>query len=156
MSKTPQSPERIILEFLSPSTEPVKLIDLGPDFLRDLNIQLESADRPFRVAIERKESKAGNAYYSYNQNAVPLPDKLGTLIRVEGVIVPLGRVQMSKSGHPMREGSADVVIGSILYTMTAYLSESRRPYFIKVIAHKKPDQTGLKKAQLTPKGGSII
>lgn len=154
--KTPNAPDKIIVEFLAPNGEPVRLIDLGIDFLNSMGIQHNEADRPFRIGVNKRESKAGNSYYEYNQNSLPLPDKMSTLIRLEGAILPLGRIQTSKSGHPMREGSADIVVGGVIYTATGYISESKSPYYVKIIAHKKPEQTGLKKAQLAPKGGSII
>jgi hypothetical protein len=157
MSKTPNAPENITVEFLHANGEHIRLGDLGSDFLSSLGLGLGDGVRPFRVAIERRESKAGNAYYEYSQNGVPFPDGLSTYVRVEGAIVPLGRVHPSNNGYPTRDGGTEVIVGGVVYKVTVYLTESKTPYFVKVVAHKKPEG-GLNslKAQRAPRGGSII
>lgn len=151
-------PEQIVIDFLSSSGTPIRLLDLGADFLSGQNIiEKRQAERPFRIAIEKKQSKAGNAYYEYAQNALPLPDGLSTLIKVEGVVVPMGRIHPSKNGYPTREGVAQIMVGNVVYKLTAYLTEAKEPFYIKVIAHKMPDSQGnIVKARSAPRGGQII
>lgn len=157
MSKTPKAPETITLEFLRSSGEPIHLLDLGPDFLTSVGVDPHDASRPFRVAIERKQSKVGNAYYEYSQNSVPLPDGLSTYVRLEGAIVPMGKTRPSKNGFPTREGVAEIVVGGVVYKVIVYITEGKAPYFLRVVAHKKPDTTGnIAKAQAAPKGGTIL
>ena len=156
--KTPKAPETIAVDFISANGEPIELIDLGPDFLTANGIEASEAKRPFRVAIQKKESKAGNAFYDYSQNSISFPNGLTTLIRVEGTIVPMGKTRPSKKGYPTREGVADVIVGGVVYKVTAYLTEGKTPFYVKIIAHKKPEASGegLKKAQKMPRGGTII
>ena len=151
-------PEQIVIDFLSSSGTPVRLLDLGADFLSGQNIiEKRQAERPFRIAIAKKQSKAGNAFYEYAQNALPLPDGLSTLIKVEGVVVPMGRIHPSKNGYPTREGVAQIMVGNVVYKLTAYLTEGKEPFYIKVIAHKMPDSQGnIGKARSAPRGGQII
>lgn len=150
-------PDSIIIDFLGLDMNPVRLFQLGSTFIQ-LN-GLESVDNslPLKVAASKQTSKAGNFYYSYEQNQIPFPDGLATQVRVEGIVVPFGKVRLSQKGHPTREGTAQIIIGGVLYKVTAYLSESKNPYFVKVVAHKKP-QSGVNilKAQAVPRGGRIV
>ena len=112
---------------------------------------------PFRVAIEKRRSHAGNAFYDYAQNAVPFPDGLATWLRLEGGVIPFGNIRPSKKGYPTREGTANLVIGGTLYVVTAFLTESKDPYWVKVVAHKVPDRSAnIRKAQAAPRGGRIL
>lgn len=157
MSDRDSFPDSITLEFLNASGQPVRLMDLGPAFLQGNGLPATDTVSPFRIAILKRCSKAGNAFYDYSQNAVPLPDGLSTYLRVEGVVIPMGRIRPSQSGHPTRDGSAQIVIGGVVYTVTAYLTEGRTPFYVKVIAHRTPERRGsIAKAQLAPKGGRII
>jgi hypothetical protein len=132
------------------------LIDLDAQFLSSNGIVAPHPYVPFRVAIERKTSKAGNAFYEYSQNSVPLPDGLATYLKLEGAIVPMGQTRPSNSGYPT-EGSAQIVVGGVIYLVTAYVTESRSPYYVKVVAHKLPDKAAnIAKAQRAPRGGTII
>ena len=152
-----RAPDHITVEFLHASGTPVRLMDLGPTFLEANGIAAATAALPFRVAVARKSSQAGNAFYDYAQNSVPLPDGLSTFIRVEGTIVPLGRIRPSQKGYPTREGSSQIIVVGILYTVTVYLTESRSPFYVKVIAHKTPDRKGsITKAQHSARGGRIL
>jgi len=155
-AKTPSAPEKITVEFLNAQGEPLKISDLGSDFMTTNGLDEAHADQDFKIGIVKRDSKAGNAFYDYSQNGVPLPDGLSTFIKVEGTIVPLGRVRPSKNGYPTREGTTQAIIGKVLYKVTVYLTEAKTPYYIKVIAHKKPESTGIRKAQRTPRGGKII
>ncbi|MFN8176411.1 MAG: hypothetical protein U0167_00630 [bacterium] len=158
MSRTPNAPDKITVEFLDSSLASIHLIDLGPDFLHANGIDNVTPDRPFKVAVERKTSKAGNAYYEYSQNGVPLPTGLATFLRVEGAVVPFGKARPSKSGHPTKEGMTEIVVGGVLYKVIAYLTEGKTPFYVKVVAHKKPStpDESLRKAQMSPRGGEII
>jgi hypothetical protein len=157
MGNTDKAPECVTVEFLHASGEPVRLGDLGGAFLTANRIDPTVGAIPFRVAVAKKRSHAGNAFYDYAQNGIPFPDGLSTFVRVEGAVIPLGRIRPSQKGYPTREGTAQVVVGGMLYTVTAYLTESRSPFFVKVIAHKTPDRKGnISKAQFAPRGGHII
>ncbi|MEP7337438.1 MAG: hypothetical protein ABI977_06815 [Acidobacteriota bacterium] len=48
-----------------------------------------------RIGVLKKQSSAGNAYYIYEQHAVPLLEGLATFIKVEGTIVPMGKIKLS-------------------------------------------------------------
>lgn len=153
---TANAPEKITVEFLQANGEPVKLGDLGSAFMAANGIPAGNAVLPFRVGIHKKQSQAGNAFYDYTQNSVPLPDGLNTFIRVEGTIIPMGRTRPSKAGYPTKEGEAQAIVGGIVYSITVYLTESKAPYYVKVVAHKTPDRSAnAKKAQAAPRGGKI-
>jgi hypothetical protein len=157
MGNKDKAPECIVVEFLRSSGEPVRLIDLGAEFLNANNVDHTEVNKPFRVAITKKASKAGNAFYDYFQNGVPLPDGLATFIRVEGAIVPMGKIRPSQKGYPTRDGVTKIVVGGLVYKVTAYITESRAPYYVKVIAHKQPDPNGnTSKTQNAPWGGKIV
>lgn len=157
MGNTDGAPDHVTVEFLQAGGEPVRLADLGAEFMSANGIPPGNAALPFRVAVEKKRSKAGNAFYDYAQNGVPLPDGLSTFVRVEGTIVPMGRTRPSQKGYPTREGNAQVIVGGLVYTLTVYLTEGRTPFYVKVLAHKTPDRTGnITKAQLAPRGGRIV
>ena len=158
MSAYSDAPDQIVVDFLGSNGTPLRLLDLGAEFLSSINvIDRRQAERPFRVAVEKKRSKAGNAYYEYSQNSIPLPDGLSTLVRVEGVVIPMGRIHPSNNGYPTREGITQIMVGSVLYKITAYITEGKNPYYAKVIAHKMPDsQAALGKARSAPRGGQII
>jgi hypothetical protein len=149
--------DSICLEFLRSTGEPLKFIDLGADFLRDHNIPAQSYSSQFKISMVPKDSKAGNVYYDFSQSAIPFPDGLATWIRLDGTVIPMGKIRPSKSGHPTREGAANILIGGILYDVTAFLTESKSPFYIKIIAHKVPDRSAnIKKAQAAPKGGHFV
>lgn len=151
------APNSIRLEFLNSNGEPVRLIDLGSQFLDQMSVPPSKFSAPFQVHVEKKESKAGNDYYDYSQNSVPLPDGLNTFLRLEGSVIPMGKTHPSKNGFPTREGHAQVLVGSTLYKVTAYITEGKSPYWIKVVAHKNPDlNENIKKAQVAPRGGKIV
>lgn len=157
MGKTDRAPDHVTVEFLQAGGGPVRLADLGPEFMAANGILPGKAASAFRVAVEKKQSKAGNAFYDYAQNGVPLPDGLSTFVRVEGTIVPMGRTRPSQKGYPTREGNAQVIVGGVVYTLTAYLTEGRTPFYIKVHAHKTPDRgANITKAQRAPRGGRIV
>jgi len=156
-SKTPNAPDSITLQFLRADGTSIQLRDLGDEFLEANGITSDAADRPFRVLIEKQTSKAGNAFYDYSQNGVTLPDGLRATLAVEGVRLAFGDPRPSKKGYPTREGKADLEIGGVLYEATAYITEAKHPYFVKVHAHKKPDSSKKesKAAPRAPRGGRI-
>lgn len=157
MGNQSTAPSQILVEFIRASGEEVRLIDLGTAFSSTFNVGQNNPNKPFRIAVTRRSSKAGNAFYDYAQNGVPLPDGLATYIRVEGAIVPMGKIRPSQKGYPTREGTTQIIVGGVVYKVTAYLTESRNPYFVKVIAHKQPNgEANVKRAQNAPRGGTII
>ena len=151
------APDKITVEFLQANGNPVLLGDLGTAFLIANGVSSQKISSPFRIGIQQKPSKAGNPFYEYTQSSVALPDGLSTFVRVEGVIVPMGRTRPSQNGYPTRDGFAQVVIGGIVYKVTVIITEGKSPFWIKVLAHKVPDnKAALEKARAVPKGGSII
>ena len=152
------APDSIMLEFLNEDIEPIQLIELGEEFLSYLGINSSEAGKPLKIAIEKKISQAGNAYYEYSQNNMPLPSGLNTYLRLENTIIPMGKTRPSKSSkNPTREGKTEIVVGNKIYKATSYITETKKPYFVKVVAHKKPDtSSNVEKARRAPKGGKII
>jgi hypothetical protein len=155
MNAADKTPHYIMVEFLRPSGEAVCLADLGVAFMKAQAIPPGNGPLAFRIAVEKKISKAGNAFYDYVQNAIPFPDGLSTTVRVAGAIVPMGTPHPSQRGHPTREGSAPVMVAGIPYTATVYLTESRSPFYVKVIAHKTPSSDGGIPTR-APRGGRIV
>ena len=150
-------PLAIKLEFLNANLGSVHIIDLGWSFLESAGISSAEAGRPLIVAIDRKTSIKDNYFYEYEQKDLPLPDGLNTYLRLEGVIIPMGRIRPSKKGNPTREGSAEIVVGGSVYKVTAYITEDSTPFFVKVIAHKKPGgQKAPIKTRSKIKGGRLI
>ena len=115
---TDKAPEFVTVEFLDASGSPVKLIDLGSSCHSANGITTVDPKIASRVEVSKQKRQAVKRFYDYSQNAVPLPDGLASFIRVEGVVVPMGRIRPSKKGHPTREGNAQVVIGDVGYTVT--------------------------------------
>lgn len=151
------APKNIIVEFLNAAGSPINIKDLGTQFIVGLGLEESSIiNKPFRIGIDKKLSKAGNAYYDYWQNGVPLPDGLATNFRVQGMPITFGKVRPSKSnGYPTREGHANIVIDGDTYEITAYLTESKHPFYVKIIAHKI-SSVKLGKPQIKPAGGTIL
>jgi hypothetical protein len=111
----------------------------------------------FRIGIHKQISQSGNAYYDYSQNGIPFPDGLSTLIKVQESIVPLGKISKSNKGNNQRVGTTNILIGGVLYDVTAYLTETKNPYYVKLFAKK----ISLKKVKelkvaYSPKGGAFI
>ncbi|MBA3708816.1 MAG: hypothetical protein H0W83_08375 [Planctomycetes bacterium] len=150
-------PDQITLEFYRSNGDVARLIDMGLEFLKANAIDPSRHNNPFRVGIEKRPSKAGNMYFEYSQNALPLPDGLNTFIKIEGTVIPMGSTRPSGKGYPTREGQTTILVGSTVYMVTAYLTEGKVGYYVKVHAHKKPSASkSMLKAQMAPKGGSIL
>lgn len=151
------APTSILVEFLNAAGSALQLSNLGAAFITDLGLDPSSlSNKPFRVAVDKKQSKAGNAYYEYWQNGLPLPDGLGTNFRIQGMPINMGSVRPSKSnGYPTREGQAKIVIDGETYEVTLYLTEGKHPFYVKLIAHK---MSSVKKGkpQIKPTGGNIV
>ena len=152
-----QLPDTVRLEFLNSNGEAVRLIDLGSQFLDQMQIPPSRFSAPLQIQIEKKESKAHNQYYDYSQNGLPLPDGLQTFLKIEGSVIPMGKAHPSKNGYPTRGGHAHVLLGATVYKVTAYITEGKNPFWIKVLAHVLPNNSeNIKKAQIAPRGGHIV
>jgi hypothetical protein len=154
-----KAPSHLTLDFLDADLQPICLQDLGSSFLdaAGLDTSASALRKPFRIAIERKFSQAGNAYYDYTQTGIPLPDGLRTYLRLERVVIPMGRIRPSQAGHPTREGLSEIVVGGSIYKVTAYITEGKQPFYVKVIAHKKPKSSPPKpRSRIAPRGGKLI
>lgn len=130
---TDSAPETILLEFLDEDFDPIELADLGEDFLDFLGIDEDDSYRPFRIAIENKIRQAGNIYYHYSQNEIPLPSALDTHFKVENTFIRMGKIGKSKRNkNPMRESENEIVICNKKYIVKVYISETNNPYYVKV------------------------
>lgn len=146
--------ESILVEFMNENLQPVALKELGASFLINNNIEEAKYEAPFRVKVQKTESKSGNPYYAYEHHSVPLPTGLDTNVKVENVYIPLIN-EKSKQGNQMKTGKADIIMNGEIYTVKVYISKTTNPYFINIVAHKKP-QKAKKPLDLRPKGGSIF
>lgn len=153
------APEVLIVEFLNPSGNFLVYSDLGTEFCMNFGINnAEQLKKPFQISIAKKSSKAGNAYYEYSQQSVPLPDGLSTLLRINGFLIPMGAQAASKtSGNLQRSGNVEMDLNNDTYRLTCYITKSKAPFFVKITVIKKPNSSGnLEKARKTPKGGSFV
>lgn len=71
----------LLIEYLRPNGEPLRLAELGLQFLESAGIPLANAERPLRVEAEGKTSKAGNTYFEYEHRCLPLPQGQRSLSR---------------------------------------------------------------------------
>ncbi len=151
------APESILVEFLNAAGSAIQISQLGTAFITDLGLDSSTAsNKPFRVAVDKKQSKAGNAYYEYWQNGLPLPDGLATNFRVQGMPINMTSVRPSKSnGYPTREGQGKIIIDGETYEVTLYLTEGKHPFYVKVIAHKM-SSVKMGKPKIKPTGGNIV
>lgn len=156
MGNYDDAPDYILVEFFRATGDEVRLVDLGKKFLSELKIEENNLEKPFRIAVHKQKSKAGNAYFDYSQNSLQLPDGLMTLIRIENAIVPMSGINPSQKGNPTREGTIQILVGKAVYEVTVYITESKHPYYVKIIAKKPKKMAGIKQSQTTPKGGSIV
>jgi hypothetical protein len=125
-----------MVEFLSPELEAVLLADLAPAFLESNGVPLAHWDRPFRIEVSAKLSKAGNVYFEYQQAVVPLPHGLDTKLRVEGAVLEADEIRPSQSGHPTRRHQGTTNISGVVYAISAFVTEGKRPFWVKVHAQK--------------------
>jgi len=144
------APTTVVVSFQRPNGSPVCLLDLGMDFLDANGIPMHLWERRFRVEVDGRISKAGNTFYQYQQNGVPLPDGLDTRVCVEDTELAMGPEHMSNRGHPTRDGKATLRLGGTDFVAKAYLTKGQSPYWIRIVAHKRPDP-GAK-----PRGGRML
>ena len=107
----------------------------------------------FRVEVDARRSKAGNVYFEFQQAAVPLPHGLDTSVRVEGATLDGSDVRPSQSGHPTREFRGGVSLSGTSYVVTAFITQGKRPYWVKVHAHKGTSAPRAEPGK--PQGGRI-
>jgi hypothetical protein len=146
------APDSLLVEFLTSAGSAIYNKDFNQTFINDLALD---PSKTFRVAISKKQSKTGNAYYDYWQNAIPFPDGLETNLRVQGALIDMGKMRPSVNGHPTREGKITIKIEEDTYEVTVYLTEGKHPYYVKIIAHKM-SSIRLGKPTLKPSGGSFV
>lgn len=153
------APKEIILEVLDAGGSNLTYSDMGPEFCEDFGLRAKEKKKPFKVCLSKKSSKGGgNAFYEYSQQSVPLPDGLSTLLRVNGFLIPMGKQAKSKTGgYLQRIGKIDMDLNGEEYSVTAYITKSKIPFYINVAVIKKPNRKNNKnKATRAPKGGSLI
>jgi len=132
-------PDTLLLEFGSPTETPILYRELGDDWLDKEGIPSPMRQRPLRVAIEKKWSQAGNPFFSFEQTSLPLPDGLMTRLWLDNEEIPFGAVGKSKRrGNPQRSASFERELGGIAYDFTAFLTEGRSGYYVKLHGNKRP------------------
>jgi hypothetical protein len=136
MGEGPSYDSTILVEFVAPDGTAVTLNDLGVEFLEAHGIPMAQWERPFRIEVEARRSKAGNVFFEYQQASVPLPHGLDTRLRVEGRELDPSEVRPSQSGHPTRRLMGVTNVSGLPYTITAYVTQGKKPYWIKVHAQK--------------------
>lgn len=144
----------LLIEYLRPNGEPLRLADLGFQYIESMGLPLTHAERPMRVEVEPKTSKAGNVYFEYEHKSIPLPDGLNTVLCVEGTTVSMKAERLSGAGNPTREGKAFVTVNGIDYEVTVFLTKGKRPYWVKVHAQKAGKHQRAAAGPLT--GGRIV
>lgn len=147
----------LYLEILNKSGIPIKYADLGEKFLEDNNLEGLKINNDIKIRLDEQESKAGNIYYTFSQNGLPLPDGLDTIFKINDILLPLSPTKPSKKGYHASACKKVINFNNVDYIADIYISKSMMPYYIKVHLHKKPDTTeAIRKAQMKPKGGSFI
>jgi len=146
-------PSTVVAEFFRSPGEPIFMRELGDQYLEEVDYPPSKRDNPLRIAVEQNISKAGNIYYKYMQNGVPLPTGLDSLVKIEGVFIPLNRSGFSDKQYPFREGNGEIFVGKKIYTAKVYISKTKSPFYIAIVAHKKPDGAHLLKK---PRGGVFL
>ena len=145
---------KLLIEYLRPNGKPLRIVDLGLQFIESVELPLANAERPMRVEAEGKSSKAGNLYFDYEHKSLPLPDGLNTLLRIEGTIVSMKDERLSGAGNPTREGKVIVAVNNMDYEVTVFLMKGMNPYWVRVRAHKAPKNPRPTNGLLT--GGKIV
>lgn len=153
MTDEMELPSTIVAEFFRSPGEPIFMKELGEQYLEEMGYPLSRRENPLKIALEQDISNAGNIYYRYMQNAVPLPTGMDSLVKIEGVFIPLNRSGFSDKQYPFREGKGEIFVGKKIYVAKAYISKTRNPFYIKIVAHKKPDGSHLLKK---PRGGEFL
>ena len=133
-AKSPQ----MTVEFQTPNGAPILGRDFGQQFLLE-NELTSQAENPLVIRIDPQKSHAGNWFYSWDLNGVPLPDGFATSLVVNGEVLRPGVVGESKNGNAMRKDSGELVIAGTRYAATVLIVRTKRPYWIKVHAHKVPN-----------------
>lgn len=148
----PSVKSAIVVEFLTSDGSCVELSRLGPEFLEGQGIPQAQWERPFRVEVMARKSKAGNVYFEYQQACIPLPDGLETKLRIEGCVLEPQSVRSSGSGNPTREFRGHLSISGVPYAATAFITRGRKPFWVKVHVQKG----GFRKVGSAPQGGRIV
>ena len=138
------APMSISIEFVSPGGRAITYGDLGDEFQKQ-NIWARTDSEPFRINIDRQTSAKGNYYYSWDLNGVQFPDGFSTCVRIEGVTIPPGVLAESKRGNQMRQDKGEIQLNGIPYMAAVTIVKGRRPYWVKVVVHKKPNPGSRKK-----------
>ncbi len=126
----------LLIEYLRADGGPLRVADLGVDFMESSQVPLANAERPLRVEAAGKLSKAGNLYFAYEHRCLPLPDGLETVLRVAGTVVTMNTERVSPAGNPMRDGSVQIDIGGTAYEVSVILTKGKKPYWVKLHAMK--------------------
>jgi len=128
--------DAIVVEVFHPDGAPVGLLELGFEFLERMGIPNTKWERPLRIEVPGKISKAGNVYFDFSMTGIPLPEGIDTFVTVESASVEFGSERLSSSGNPTKRGHATFDYRGSLYEATVYLTKGKRGTFIKVHAHR--------------------
>ncbi len=154
----PSMPDALKIELLHPDGSAVLLRELGAEAMAALGISSQAGDRPLIMEVEAQISKAGNTYYDFWQNALPLPDQLDTRIKVDGNEVRFGPAHNSRRGNPTRRGTLRMDVAGVPCDVDTYLTVSPKPMYLKVVVRKargpKPS-ADIPAGEIAPRGGRI-
>lgn len=131
----------LLIEYLRPNRSPVKLADLGLDFISLMGLPLANAGRPFRIQGEAKYSHTGIPYFEYEHSGLALPDGLDTVLQVNGCAVRMSHVYASHSGRPTRYGKERILLHGEDYEVFVLIAKGQRQYCVKVHARRRDTST---------------
>ena len=130
-----EAPDHILVEFFRPTGEAVRLGELGDEFLFEVRASREVHEMPFAFAMAKRENKAGNAFYRFQQDRIQLPDGLHTIFRVGGEIVPQGVLGTApQTGNPKRESSITINLDDFGFIVKVYISKPPGRYYLSIDA----------------------
>ena len=125
------------IQFNTPNGRPIPASELGEAFVT-AQPSKGPPEEAAVVKVEPQESKTGNMYYAWDLNGNSLPDGFATQLVVNGTPLKAGVVSESKTGNQMRQDEGEISITGIVYKASGLIVRTRRPYWVKVVAHKKP------------------
>jgi hypothetical protein len=144
----------LLIEYLRPGRLPLRLADLGLDFISSMGLPLANAGRPFRIQGEAASSHAGPPHYEYDHSMLPLPDGLATVLQVNGCVVNMSHEYASHLGHPARFGKARIPLHGDDYDVFVLITQERRLYRVRV--HARKHESSPQHAESPLAGGRIV
>lgn len=144
----------LLIEYLRPGGLPLRLADLGLDFISSMGLPLANAGRPFRIQGEARSDHSGTPQYGYDHSLLPLPDGLATVLQVNGCVVRMSHEYASHLGHPARFGKARLRLHGDDYDVFVLITQEQRLYRVRV--HARKHESSPQPAQSPLAGGHIV